>query len=363
MELKVKAVSGPGEKSVQEVEETLLEQHEETTTDVVEEQLIEVEQEVTADEEVVSESEKFGEEDVLSFIKSKYNKDIASVDDLFSKETQELPEDVSAFLNYKKETGRGINDFIKLQADFDQMKPDQLLRDYYASTEEDLDSEDIEYLMGEKFSYDDELDSESEIKQKKIAKKRELAKAKKYFNELKETYKVPVESTGSPVNDDELESYNAYKEYISQSQNVQEENQKRSEYFQKKTEELFNDEFKGFEFNVGDQRMSFSPGDAVEVKKVQSDVNNFISRYLDDQGVIKDAAGYHKALSAAMNPDKLAEFFYEKGKADAVGDVSRQSKNINMDVRSSPQQLKDNSGFKIRAVDQDSGRGLKIKKR
>ncbi len=366
MELKVKAVPGPGEKSVQEVEETLLEQHEETTADVEETKEVDqqpVEEEVTADEEVVSEAEEFGEEDVLSFIKSKYDKDIASVDDLFSKETQELPEDVSAFLNYKKETGRGINDFMKLQADFDQMKPDQLLRDYYASTEEDLDSEDIEYLMGEKFSYDDELDSESEIKQKKIAKKRELAKAKKYFNELKETYKVPVESTGSPVNDDELESYNAYKEYISQSQNVQEENQKRSEYFQKKTEELFNDEFKGFEFNVGDQKMSFSPGDAVEVKKVQSDVNNFISRYLDDQGVIKDAAGYHKALSAAMNPDKLAEFFYEKGKADAVGDVSRQSKNINMDVRSSPQQLKDNSGFKIRAVDQDSGRGLKIKKR
>lgn len=360
MELKVKAVPGPDEKSVQEVEETLLEQHEETITDVEEQA---VEEEVTADEEVVSEAEEFGEEDVLSFIKSKYNKDITSVDDLFSNETQELPEDVSAFLNYKKETGRGISDFMKLQADFDQMKPDQLLRDYYASTEEDLDSEDIEYLMSEKFSYDDELDDESEVKQKKIAKKRELAKAKKYFNELKETYKVPVESTGVPVNDNELESYNAYKEYISQSQNVQEENQKRSEYFQKKTEELFNDEFKGFEFKVGDQKMSFSPGDTVEVKKVQSDVNNFISRYLDDQGVIKDAAGYHKALSAAMNPDKLAEFFYEKGKADAVGDVSRQSKNINMDVRQTPQQLKDNSGFKIRAVDQDSGRGLKIKKR
>jgi len=360
MELKVKAVPGPDEKSVQEVEETLLEQHEETITDVEEQA---VEEEVTADEEVVSEAEEFGEEDVLSFIKSKYNKDIKSVDDLFSNETQGLPEDVSAFLNYKKETGRGISDFMKLQADFDQMKPDQLLRDYYASTEEDLDSEDIEYLMSEKFSYDDELDDESEVKQKKIAKKRELAKTKKYFNELKETYKVPVESTGVPVNDNELESYNAYKEYISQSQNVQEENQKRSEYFQKKTEELFNDEFKGFEFKVGDQKMSFSPGDTVEVKKVQSDVNNFISRYLDDQGVIKDAAGYHKALSAAMNPDKLAEFFYEKGKADAVGDVSRQSKNINMDVRQTPQQLKDNSGFKIRAVDQDSGRGLKIKKR
>ena len=256
MELKVKAVPGPGEKSVQEVEETLLEQHEETTTDVVEGQPVE---QVTTDEEVVSEAEdlikEFGEEDVLSYIKSKY------------------------------------------------------------------------------------------------------------FNELKETYKVPVESTGIPVNDEELESYNAYKEYISQSQDVQEVNKKRSEYFQKKTEDLFNDEFKGFEFNIGDQKIKFSPGDTAEVKNVQSDVNNFISKYLDDEGVIKDATGYHKSLSAAMNPDKLAEFFYEKGKSDAVGDVSRQSKNINMDVRSTPQQLSNQEGLKIRAVEADSGRGLKIKKR
>ena len=363
MEYQVKEVPGPGEKSVQEVEETLLDQHEEITTDAVEEQP--VEQEITTDKEIVGEAEEFSEEDVLSFIKNKYNKDIASVDDLFAQEGQidELPEDVSAFLDYKKETGRGIKDFMKLQADFDEMKPDQLLRDYYASTEEDLDSEDIEYLMSDKFSYDEDLDDDSEIKQKKIAKKRELAKAKKYFNKLKETYKVPVESTGSLVKDDELDSYNAYKDYISQSQNVQDENKKRSEYFQKKTDELFNDEFKGFEFNVGDQKMSFSPGDVAEVKSVQSDVNNFISKYLDDQGVITDATGYHKALSAALNPDKMAEFFYEKGKADAVGNVSRQSKNINMDVRATPQQLKDNSGFKIRAIEQDSGRGLKIKKR
>lgn len=359
MELKVKEVPGPGQKSVQEVEEQLLEQHEENQTEVVDNATEAVEEQA-----VEQSTPKFGEEDVLSFIRDRYNKEINSVDDLFAQRERdaELPEDVSAFLKYKKETGRGIDDFMKLQADYDKMKPDQLLRDYYAATEDDLDSEDIEYLMSEKFSYDEDLDDESEVKQKNIAKKRELAKAKKYFNELKETYKVPVGSASVPVNEDELETYNAYKEYISQSQSIQEENQKRSEYFTKKTNDLFNDEFKGFEFVVGDQKMVFAPGDASEIKKIQSDVNNFISKYIDENGMISDHVGYHKALSAALNPDKLAAYFYEKGKSDAVGDVTKKSKNIDMDVRSTPQQMSTNQGFKVRAVESSSGRGLKIRK-
>jgi predicted nucleic acid-binding protein len=359
MELKVKEVPGPGQKSVQEVEEQLLEQHEENQTEVVDNATEAVEEQA-----VEQSTPKFGEEDVLSFIRDRYNKEINSVDDLFAQRERdaELPEDVSAFLKYKKETGRGIDDFMKLQADYDKMNPDQLLRDYYAATEDDLDSEDIEYLMSEKFSYDEDLDDESEVKQKNITKKRELAKAKKYFNELKETYKVPVGSASVPVNEDELETYNAYKEYISQSQSIQEENQKRSEYFTKKTNDLFNDEFKGFEFVVGDQKMVFAPGDASEIKKIQSDVNNFISKYIDENGMISDHVGYHKALSAALNPDKLAAYFYEKGKSDAVGDVTKKSKNIDMDVRSTPQQMSTNQGFKVRAVESSSGRGLKIRK-
>ena len=361
MELKVKEVSGPGEKSVQEVEKVLLDK-----SQPAEEQVEKVE---AAEEQVetleASEEPRLGEDDVLSFIRDRYNKDINSVDELFAqRETDdELPEDVSSFLKYKKETGRGIEDFMKLQADYDKMNPDQLLREYYAATEEDLDSEDIEYLMSEKFSYDEDLDDESDVKQKNIAKKRELAKAKKHFNNLKETYKVPVESTGLPVEKEELESYNAYKEYISQSQVVQEQNQKRSEYFSKKTDELFSDEFKGFEFTVADQKMVFNPGDTKEVKKIQSDVNNFISKFVDENGMITDHVGYHKSLAAALNPDKLAAYFYERGRAEAVGDVSKRSKNIDMDLRSTPQQTNADSGFKIRAVESVSDRDFKIKKR
>jgi hypothetical protein len=362
MELKVKEVSGPEQKSVQEVETELVEKTAEQ--EIVEEQVIEEKQDVVEEQQLEVEAPQFGEEEVLSFIKDRYKKEINSVDELFAQREADvdLPEDVSAFLKYKKETGRGINDFMKLQEDFDQKDPDQLLRDYYSVTENDLDSEDIEYLMSDKFSYDEELDEDSEVKAKKIAKKRELAKAKKYFNELKETYKVPIESK-APVNEDELEQYNAYKEYISQSSTIQEENAKKSDYFSKKTEELFNDEFKGFEFNVGDKSLVFKPGEASELKSVQSDITNFVSKYLDDNGMIKDPAGYHKALSAAINPDKLASYFYEKGRADAVDSSVRSSKNIDMDVRPAPQQNVNSSGIKIRAVESDSGRGLKIKKR
>jgi hypothetical protein len=375
MELKVKEVSGPGEKSLQEVEETLMEQIqedapvEETSVEdtPVEETKVEdtpVKETKVEETPVVEEAAKYGEEELKEYIKSRYNKEIDNVDDLFAEREQaeELPEDVSAFLKYKKETGRGIEDFMKLQANVDEANPDKLLRDYYSATEEDLDSEDIDYLMEQKFSYDEDLDEDSEIKAKNIAKKRELAKAKKYFNELKEAYKVPVESAAT-ANKEELEDYNAYKEYISKSQGVQEENEKRYEYFKKKTDEVFNDEFKGFGFNIGDQSIMFSPGDTAEVKSLQSDVNNFLSKYLDEDGTMKDASGYHRALSAAMNPDKLATFFYEKGKADGVGDVSRKSKNINMDVRTTPKNFTNTSGIKMRAVSSDSGNGLKIKRR
>lgn len=359
MDIKVKEVSGPGQKSTQEVEKELLEKHEEEVSSDVETPV----EETPAKE---STSPELTEDDVLSFIKGKYEKEVNSIDELFvtpEVQNEELPEDVSAFLKYKKETGRGINDFMKLQEDYDKMDPNKLLRDYYAEVENELDQEDIEYLMSEKFSYDEELDDESEVKAKKIAFKKELAKAKKHFNDLKEVYKVPTESVRESANIEESEDYKAYKEYVAKSKSIQEENQKMTEYFQKKTDELFTDDFKGFEFNIGDDKVVFSPGDIAKTKEVQSNINNFISKYVGEDGLITDPVGYHKALNAAMNPDKLANYFYEKGKADAVVGSVKASKNIDMDVRSTPQQMTTNNGLKIRAIDSDSGRGLKIKKR
>lgn len=335
MEFKVKEVGSPENKSKQEIEEQLLESSEQETQE-------EAPQEEAPQEEIPQE-EGLKEEDVLSFIKNKYKKDLTSFDELFT-EKEDLPEDVSALLNYKKETGRGIEDFMKIQKDYDSVDENQLLKEYYKETENELDDEDIDYLM-EKFSFDEDLDDDRDIKKAKIEKKKEIAKAKEYFNGLKDKYKAPVEQAA--MHD---EDYEEYKQYIKEAETVQQENAKRNDFFRKETEKIFNDEFKGFEFKVGDSNMVFKPGDSKELMQRQSDISNFISKYLDDNGMIKDASAYHKALSAAMNPDRLAQYFYEKGQSDATKDYSKESKNIDMSVRSTPQQHSV-SGLKVKAVE------------
>jgi hypothetical protein len=208
----------------------------------------------------------------------------------------------------------------------------------------------------EKFSYDEELDDDRDIKRAKIEKKKEIAKAKEYFNSLKDKYKAPVEQAAT-----QDEGYEEYKQYIKEAETVQQENVKRNEFFRKETEKIFNDEFKGFEFKVGDSNIVFKPGDSKELMQRQSDISNFISKYLDDNGMIKDASAYHKALSAAMNPDRLAQYFYEKGQSDATKDYSKESKNIDMSVRSTPQQHSV-SGLKVKAVETKNN-DFKIRKR
>jgi len=240
------------------------------------------------------------------------------------------------------------------------MDSDSLLAEYYSQTDSDLDEEDIIYMMEDKFSYDEDLDDPKDIKKKELAKKKELVKAKKFFEDSKEAYKIPVESTGGLVSDDEKETYNAYKKYVQDSHSQQEENSRKSEYFQKKTEELFSNDFKGFDFDMGDKTVKFSPGDVQETKRVQSDVSNFISKYIDANGMISDPVGYHRSLAAAMNPEKMAKFFYEQGKAEALLDNAKKIKNIDMEFRSTPQSISQ-SGFKVVATDSDSGRGLRIK--
>ena len=374
--IKVRELTDVVEKSKAQIEQELLEKHEEKFEQKTEstDEKVEIKDEQQAPvEETVEEKPTEVEEktpapelndaDVLSYIKNRYDKDINSVDDLFAQKevNEDLPEDVSAYFKYKKETGRGIEDFYKLQKDYDTMDDDLLLADFYGATEEGLDAIDIQDLMDDKFSYDEEIDEPRQIKKLKLAKKRELAKAKKYFNEQKGKYKVPLESSGSGLSDTDKETLNAYKSYIEESKTVNEANQKKYDWFLKKTDEVFSNEFKGFEFSVGEKQLTYKPGDAAELKSRQADVNNFVKKFMDDNGMIKDAKGYHRSLAIAMNPEKFAQFFYDQGVANTVDDVTKKSKNINMDIRNS-QQTVVKDGLKIRAVgDTSSGRGLKIK--
>ena len=366
MKLTVKEVNPIEQKSVQEVENNLLEKHEQSLNKepLNTEEPLKTEEPLNTEEPLEKkESFEIKDEDVLSYIKNRYkDKEISSIDDLFTQRevNQELPEDVSKYLEFKKETGRGFSDFVKANKNYNELEDDQVLAEYYSLTEEDLDSEDIHYLMDSKFSYDEDIDDESEIKKKNIAKKRELSKAKKYLNDFKEKYSTPLESSGNPISDEIQKELDAYKSYIQESKTIEEANRKKNEYFEKRTNEVFNPEFKGFEFEVGDKKIGYSYGDAQEMKSKQINLNNFIGKYIGEDGLISDAQGWHRALSAAMDPERFAKYFYEQGKADGVGDITKKSKNINMNVRSTPQKIGD-TGFKARAVSNDNGKGLRIR--
>jgi hypothetical protein len=380
MELKVRAVDAVEEKSVQEVEQELLDKHEEKFSDssetkennpqvkmdFAEESVVEdtPKAEETSEEtpEPVQEQAELSEEDVLSYIGKRYGKEINSLDELNAtrEEAEQLPEDVAAYFKYKKETGRGIEDYVKLQRDFSAMNPDSLLREYLTVTEgEGLDAEDIDSLM-EDYSWDEELDEESVIKKTKLAKKKTIAKAKKYFNEQKELYKQPLESrpvVDSQSNNEELQEYRQYLESV---KTQQQESEAKRNWFLKETDKVFTEDFKGFDFVLDDKTVTFSPGDVQTIKKSQETPMNFINKYLDDKGLVSDAAGYHRALSIAMNPDKFAKFFYEQGKSEATEDVIRKTKNINMSERRAPE-VTNKGGFQVKSVNPDSGRGLKIR--
>jgi len=355
MEIKVKEVIPGEEKSVQEVEQELLEKHEEKIANVElsTEEVIETPQ---------AEAPELQEEQVLSYIKNKYGRELTSLDEITAarEEAEELPEDVAAYYKYKKETGRGIDDFVKLNRDIDSLDPDKLLRDYLLATENGLDSEDIDSLM-EEYQYDEDFDDESDIKKIKINKKKTIAKAKEYFESEKEKYRIPLESSGSSISEEDTRALEEYKQYVQQATTYEEEAKRKSEWFMQKTNEVFGGEFKGFEFSIDDdKKVSFSPGDAAEIKSMQENPQNFINKFLDENGLLKDAVGYHKSLAVAMNPEKFAKFFYEQGKSEAVDDVMRKTKNVNMSERRTPE-VTSKGGTQIKALNPGSGRGLRIK--
>ena len=372
MELKVKEIGHVEPKSKQEVEAELLKKHDEQFAETEQEEVVvedttETESTETETAPAVEEKEiketpsvELTEENVLSFIKERYDKEINSVDDLFQEQkvSESIPEDVANFLKYKKETGRSIEDYVKLQQNFDDMPDDTLLRNYYLITEEGLDSEDVDYLM-EEFDIDEEIDEKSEIRKKKVAKKKAIAKAKGYFRKQQEAYKQPLESSGA-ANLEESDEYKKLKQWYKDALTQNDAASSMRDRFVKRTEDYFDSEFKGFKFNIGDKEVVFSPQSAEELRSKQNDFRNFVNRYTDSNGEVSNLSDYHRALALAMNPDKFAEFFYEQGKAEATEDVMRKTKNIKMNTRQAPEVVS-KGGMKIKSLSNSSGRGLKIR--
>tara|TARA_Y100001973_G_C5196616_1_gene334715 strand:+ start:1809 stop:2960 length:1152 start_codon:yes stop_codon:yes gene_type:complete len=376
-EFKVRAVDFE-EKSTQEIEQQLVDKH--AKENGLEDQEIKIETTVDAQgnvvdttttaveteekEEKTEETPSLNDESVLSFIKNKFGKEIDSLDNIFETqeaEAPELPEDVAAYWNFKKETGRGINDFVAINRNFDDMNPDNLLTEYYKAMNPDLDADDVAFEIESQFGYDEDYDEEKEVRRVKIAKKKELVKAKEYFEKQKEQYKMPLESRADGATGAESEDYLAYKKYVEESKGAQAENEKRRKFFEEETSKVFGKEFEGFGFEVEDKKLVYKPAEAAKLKNNQSDINNFINSHLDDKGFLKDAKAYHRSLAVAMNPEAFAKFFYEQGKSDAVGDYSKESKNIDMNVRSVPESLT-KGGFKVTATSTENfGNRLRIR--
>lgn len=362
----VKLVDGGEQKSVQELEQQFQQEHEEQqqeTQETEDAQNQEQEQEEQNQEQQQSAAIEIEEEHVLSFIKNKFNKELTSVEDLLKEKEPEIPyEDVNAFLKFKKETGRGIEDFMKLSLDYDKIDETALLLEYLKVQNPELSIEDINFELEEKYTFDADLDSESDIKRKEIARKKELVKAKEYFTKQREQYLTPIETKGFTVPDAEKELYESYKKQLSESNRQVEENQKRSEYFTQKTEELFS-KFDGFEFELeSDKKVKYKPAEAEQIKKNQLSISNFISKFLDENGYLRDASMYHKSLAVASDPEAFAKFFYEKGKADQLEQTNKSQNNIDMSKPNAQQQsLSSQSGVQVRSVDNQYDGKLRIK--
>jgi len=274
---------------------------------------------------------------------------------------QALPENIQKLVDFVNDTGGSVEDYVKLNRDYEEMDNQTALQEYYERTKPHLSREEVNFLMEDSFSYDEEIDDEKEIRRKKLALKEQVAEAKTYLDGQKSKYYDEIKA--KPVVNDEyqkaMDFFNRYNEEAEQNQRVTEE---RSKYFEERTEDVFNNEFKGFEYEVGDQRFRVNVRDAAQTKESQSDLNNFINTHLDGEGKIKDAANYHKSIYTAMNPDVIARHFYEQGKADALKSSVAETKNIDMSPRSSYGEV-EAGGIKVRALDLDTSPSFKFKKR
>ena len=275
----------------------------------------------------------------------------------------DLPENIQKVVDFMNDTGGSLEDYVKLNTDYSALNEAQLIKEYYETTKPHLDKEDIELLM-EDFSYDEELDEPKEIRKAKIAFKEEAAKAKQHLEKLKNNYYEEIKA-GSKLNPEQQKAVDFFNRYNKEQETVKKENEQQAKIFLQQTDTVFSENFKGFDYSVGDKRYRFKVKDTTEVKDTQSDINNFVKKFLNDKNEMIDAKGYHKSLFTAMNADAIANHFYEQGKADAMKSSIEKSKNVDMDPRGTHEKVTTANGWQIRAVPNNSvsGSKLKIKKR
>ena len=295
---------------------------EEITEDSTEEEVTEVEEQI---EEAVTEAEATG---------------------------KPLPENIQKLMDFMEETGGDLNDYVKLNQDYSKLEDSDLLYEYYKQTKPHLNSEEINFMLEDEFSWDEEEDEEIDIRRKKLALKEQVANAKSHLDRQKSKYYEDIKA-GSKLTGEQQKAVDFFNRYNKESEVTQKTVKKNSDIFTQKTDNVFNDKFKGFEYNVGDKKYRFNVNNAEEVKTTQSDINNFTKKFLDKNNTLSDAKGYHKSLYTAMNADAVAKHFYEQGKADAIKNSVANAKNVDMSPRQSHGTI-DAGGLKVRVLGNDA---------
>ena len=329
----------------------------------------EVAEEVRSTEEPSQESEEQEEEVVLQEITEEEITEeaeaaptaeevIEAVEE--SQETGiELPENIQKVVDFINDTGGTLEDYVSLNKDYSNVDDQNLLKEYYQKTKPHLSIDEIDFLIEDKFSFDEEIDEERDIKRKKLAFKEELAGAKNHLDGLKTKYYEEIKG-GSRLTQDQQKAVDFFNRYNKETEEVTKVAEKQKSLFQQKTNQVFSDQFKGFEYNVGEKKYRFNVKNTDEVKTTQSDINNFVKKFLNENNEMSDAKGYHKSLFTAMNADTIANHFYQQGKTDALRESIGKAKNIKMDPRGVHNQPGNNSGIKARVVGESTS-SLKMK--
>ena len=308
-------------------------------------------------EEIID--EKPEEEEVISIgEKMEPQAEITAEEPQTVKQDINLPENIEKVVDFMKETGGTLEDYVRLNADYTNVDNDTLLREYYKNTKSHLDSEEISFLLEDNFSFDEEVDDARDIRKKKLAYKEEVAKAQKHLNSLKSQYYDEIKLRPGVTQEQKkaMDFFNRYNE----EQGVAEQ---QHEVFINTTKDYFTKEFKGFDFNVGDKKFRYGVKNPSEVADNQSNINNIVKKFLNDKGDVTDVKGYHKAMYAAQHADTIAQHFYEQGKADAVRNVAAKSNNISNEARASAPSDVFVGGFKVKSISGLDSSKLKIKAR
>ena len=264
-----------------------------------------------------------------------------------------LPENIQKLVDFMEDTGGDLEDYVRLNQDYSELDNLSLLKEYYKQTKSHLNDEEIDFMMEDNFSFDEDYDDEKQVRRKKLALKEQVAEAKQHLDGAKSKYYEEIKA-GSKLTGEQQKAIDFFNRYNKKSKEEEQVVENQTRAFLNKTNQLFNKNFKGFEYNVGEKRFRFNVKDADNVKETQSDINNFVGKFLNKNNEMEDTKGYHKGLFTAMNSDAIAKHFYEQGKADALKDSIAKSKNVRMDPRQEFNGQINTGGIKVKVLGNNS---------